>query len=54
MPPKQGKGIMTDATIKAKATPAGSLGAAFEDEIGSARRDVTAEPVRHAARTELK
>ena len=30
---------MTDATIKAKARPAGSLGAAFEDEIQSATVD---------------
>src|SRR6202521_2222109 len=39
MPPKQGKGIMIGATIKAKTRPAGSLGAAFEDEIKSARVD---------------
>ena len=30
---------MTDATMKAKARPAGSLGAAFEDRIESARHD---------------
>src|SRR5208282_95099 len=39
MQPKQGNGTMTDATIKTKARPAGSLGAAFENEIESARVD---------------
>jgi phasin len=37
MPPKQGKDIMTDATIKSKAPPGGSLGAAFEGKIESPR-----------------
>src|ERR1700687_4069358 len=37
MPPKQGKDIMTDATIKSKARPGGSLGAAFEEKIESPR-----------------